>query len=121
MKIIALHHSPNIPGKETEEQRGLPVTGKVSRLAHQVPVADRCALRLLGVTQGVRLIVHGHLHRAEDRYVNGIRIIGAPASTQPLASDTDTDTDKVGVYSYVVQGDGGRVVARLHTVACPST
>lgn len=117
VKIIALHHSPNIPGKETEEKRGLPVTGAVSRLAHEVPESDRRALRLLGVAHGVRLIVHGHLHRAEDRRVNGIRIVGAPASTQPLASDAG----RVGVYSYLVQGNGGRVVVRLHSVECPST
>ena len=44
------------------------------------------ALRLLCLVAGVRLIVHGHLHRHEDRRVNALRIVGAPASTEPRAS-----------------------------------
>lgn len=82
VKLIAMHHSPNIPRADTERRRGLRSTGLLSRLGHEVPREERLALRLLSVSQGVRLIMHGHLHRAEDRRVSGIRIVGAPATTE---------------------------------------
>ena len=110
VKIIAMHHSPNIPGKETEEERGLAPTSVVGRLGTEVPEADRRAIRLLAVTHAARLVVHGHLHRTEDRRVNGIRIIGAPASTQPIKQGVGR---YVTFWRYTVQGKGGRVVPRL--------
>ena len=84
IKIIMLHHSPNIPRRETERKRGLSPTSKLARWGHEVPREDRRVLRLLAVTQNVRLILHGHLHRAEARRVNGVRIIGALAATEPV-------------------------------------
>jgi predicted phosphodiesterase len=51
----------------------------------QIDPAQEAALHLLSITHRVRLVLHGHLHRAEVRRVGGIRIIGAPASTQPMA------------------------------------
>jgi hypothetical protein len=110
VKIIAMHHSPNIPGKEIEEERGLAPTSVVARLGTEVPEADRRAIRLLAVTHAARLVVHGHLHRIEDRRVNGIRIIGAPASTQPIKHGA---ARYVNFWRYTVQGKGGRVVPRL--------
>ncbi|HNX51433.1 MAG TPA: metallophosphoesterase [Thermoanaerobaculaceae bacterium] len=87
VKLVALHHSPNIPRAATQQRRGLPVLKGPARWGQEVPAADRRALRLLCVSHGVRLIVHGHLHRFEDRRVNGVRIVGAPASTEPVAVD----------------------------------
>jgi 3',5'-cyclic AMP phosphodiesterase CpdA len=87
VKIVALHHSPNIPRAATARRRGLEVLDGVMRWGHEVPAADRRALRLLCVSHGVRLIVHGHLHRFEDRHVNGVRIVGAPASTEPATAN----------------------------------
>ena len=87
VKIVALHHSPNIPRAATARRRGLEVLDGLMRWGHEVPAADRRALRLLCVSHGVRLIVHGHLHRFEDRHVNGVRFVGAPASTEPAARD----------------------------------
>jgi predicted phosphodiesterase len=83
VKIVALHHSPNIPGKDTALRRGQKPMGKWQRETHEVPEAQRRALRLLCITHRVRLLVHGHLHQQEDRTVNGIRMIGAPATTEP--------------------------------------
>ena len=82
VKIILLHHSPNIPRQDTEIKRGFAPTSKLARWGNEIPKTDRQALRLLAVTHNVRLILHGHLHRAEARHVNGVRIIGAPATTQ---------------------------------------
>ena len=84
VKIIALHHSPNIPERATSIRRGRPPVGLLTRWLHELPEEDRHALRLLCITHRVRLVLHGHLHAAEDRTVSGIRMVGAPASTEPL-------------------------------------
>ena len=83
IKIVALHHSPNIPKPETERKRGMSPMSSLDRLTLQVPEEERRALRLLCIASGVRLVVHGHLHRAEDRRVSGVRIVGSVASTEP--------------------------------------
>jgi len=114
VKIVTLHHSPNIPGAKAAGRRGVARMSAVVRWGHEVPTADRRALRLLCLSHRVRLIVHGHLHRAEDRRVNGVRIVGAPASTQPVDGERPA---RYQVWSYTVQGAGGRVVPRLHTVS----
>jgi 3',5'-cyclic AMP phosphodiesterase CpdA len=114
VKIVALHHSPNIPGTETAERRGVARMSAVLRWGHEVPTADRRALRLLCLSHRVRLIVHGHLHRPEDRRVNGVRIIGAPASTEPVGGESPS---RYQIWSYTVQGSGGRVVPKLHSIA----
>lgn len=88
VKIIMLHHSPNISEKDTERKRGLPPTSKLARLGHEVPEGHRRALRLLAVTQNAQLIIHGHLHREETRRVNGVRIIGVPATTEVIGVKT---------------------------------
>jgi 3',5'-cyclic AMP phosphodiesterase CpdA len=82
VKIIALHHSPNIPAEEVELKRGLKPTGSMARMAHQIDEAGRLGLHLLSQAHRVRLVVHGHLHRAEVRKVGSVRIVGAPASTE---------------------------------------
>jgi len=111
VKILTLHHSPNIPRADAERKRGVKATGILSRWGHEMPHEDRFALRLLALTHGVRLVVHGHLHRAEERRVNGVRIIGAPASTEPDRSG------KVSVWRYAVHAGSGRVIAELDGVA----
>ena len=84
VKIVALHHSPNIPGRSTQIKRKGKADPEWVRFTHEIPKEDRWALRFLCVSHGVRLILHGHLHEQEDRRVNGIRIIGAPSTTQPV-------------------------------------
>jgi len=103
VKVVALHHSPNIPAAETDRARELPPVHPVTRWGHELPADQRRALRLLCVTHRVRLVVHGHLHRAEDRRVNGVRMVGAPASTQPHGSGAER---KLRFYSYLVRGTG---------------
>jgi 3',5'-cyclic AMP phosphodiesterase CpdA len=109
VKLVALHHSPNIPHTATARRRGVERMSPVMRWGHEVPSFDRRALRLLCVAHKVRLIVHGHLHRAEDRRVNGIRIVGCPASTEP---------DEAGAYPFYryTVGAGGRVSVALQEV-----
>jgi 3',5'-cyclic AMP phosphodiesterase CpdA len=114
VKIIALHHSPNIPAEQVELKRGLkPFTG-LQRLGHQIKEAQARGLQLLSITHRVRLVLHGHLHRAELRRFGGIRFVGGPASTEPMA----VPGGKPGLYCFVhtVLGDGGRVLSKLEWV-----
>jgi 3',5'-cyclic AMP phosphodiesterase CpdA len=83
VKIIAMHHSPNIPEEETAIKRGQRPFSQLERIGHQVPEEQRRMLNLLCVTHKVRLLLHGHLHMTEDRRITGVRYIGATASTEP--------------------------------------
>lgn len=114
VKIVALHHSPNIPMRETAIRRGQAPKSLIARWTHQIPQDDRRALRRLCVATRVRLVVHGHLHEAEDRRVNGIRMIGAPASTQPI--DRSIRNRQYAFFQYTVRGRGGRVDVEKVTV-----
>jgi predicted phosphodiesterase len=46
---------------------------------------DRRALRLLAAVFRVKAVLHGHTHDCLDRTVGGVRIVGAPAATEPDA------------------------------------
>ena len=59
-------------------------------------------MQLLAITHRVRLVLHGHLHRQEDRRVGGIRIVGAPASTQPTAAANGTES--LSYFVHTVEG-----------------
>lgn len=83
VKIVAMHHSPNIPGVDTAKRRGQQPFSKLERFGHQVPQGQRQALNLLCVAHKVRLLLHGHLHMVEDRRITGVRYIGVDASTEP--------------------------------------
>ena len=109
VKIVVLHHSPNIPGRKTAAKRGIEEMSDSERWGMEMPKEDRRALRLLCVSHRVRLVLHGHLHRAEDRRVNAVRYIGAPASTQPKRG-------KYEFYTYEVSHTGGRVTPKLVSV-----
>jgi 3',5'-cyclic AMP phosphodiesterase CpdA len=85
--VVALHHSPNIPANRTADERHLARMSPVERWGMELAQPERRMLRLLCLIAGVRLVVHGHLHRFEDRRVNALRIVGAPAATEPLADD----------------------------------
>lgn len=116
IKIVALHHSPNIPDGTTARRRNLPKMGPLATVGHQIPRDQRSALRLLCVSQGVRLIVHGHLHRREDRRVSGIRIIGLPATTQPIRSRKLSADYELA--TYLVRDDPPKITIRWTTIRC---
>ncbi|MBN2023635.1 MAG: metallophosphoesterase [Pirellulales bacterium] len=102
VKIVLLHHSPNIPEDRTAAQRGQRPTGPLGRATHQIPRDQRRALRLLCITHRVRLVLHGHMHVAEDRRVAGVHTVGARATTEP-------DAGKYYFSTFVVLGEGHRV------------
>jgi hypothetical protein len=70
---------------------------------------------LLCIAHRVRLLVHGHLHLGEDRRLGGIRIIGAPATTQPISKRKRNNDYQFCMYS--VLGDGGRIRFDQHIVS----
>ena len=113
VKIVALHHSPNIPGRATQIKRKGRADPEWVRFTHEIPKEDRWALRFLCLSQGVRLIIHGHLHEQEDRYVNGIRIIGAPSTTQPVIKENG---ELYRFYRYIVAGN----IAGKHRISAES-
>ncbi|RPI22403.1 MAG: hypothetical protein EHM61_22380 [Acidobacteria bacterium] len=112
VKILALHHSPNIPNPGTAAKRGLKRFSKLEVCGHQIPKHERRALRLLCLSHRVRLIVHGHLHRLEDRRVAGIRTIGAPASTEPHRLGKDVFCYRF--FSYTLHRASRRLSVTLH-------
>lgn len=125
VRIVTIHHSPNIPRYDTLVKRGIlpkrsgarKMIGKSKglfvRWTHQIPAEERRRLRELCAKYRVRLIAHGHMHEAMDRRVNGVRIIGAPASTQPMPG---RGKKRVQFYRYSVRGNGGRLEPTLVTV-----
>ncbi|MEI8196731.1 MAG: metallophosphoesterase [Phycisphaerae bacterium] len=118
VKIVALHHSPNIPEAATARRRGQTPMSDLGRLTHQIPEDQRRALRLLCLSHRVRLMAHGHLHQKEDRDINGIRIIGAPATTQPVT------VNKKWCYpfwQYEIAGKAQRIRHQLVTVPVDRT
>ena len=127
VKIIALHHSPNLPRYETLVRRGLAekrsVVGQLlgksrglyTRWTHEIPPIERRKLRELCIKYKVRLLAHGHMHEAMDRRVNGVRIIGAPATTQPLKGSGNRN--KYQYYHYTVSGNTNRLRPELTTVS----
>lgn len=80
-KLIALHHSPNIPASATSKRRGEKATPFWQRAALQLDRVDRVSLRLLARVFAVKAILHGHTHDNLDRRVNNVRIIGTRDST----------------------------------------
>ncbi len=108
VKIVALHHSPNIPWVETALKRGQEPSGPLERWLHEIPRDQRRALLLLCQTHRVRLVLHGHLHGAEDRRVAGVRIIGAPAATEPTNA-----SGRCEFWTYTIRPSGSRLVCRV--------
>ncbi|WP_417462610.1 metallophosphoesterase family protein [Kordiimonas sp.] len=82
VKIVALHHSPNLPETAKRVEHKSWLQKKYTRYTHQIPQGDRRSLRLLCEAHGVQRIIHGHLHEYDDRTLN-VRITGVPSSTQP--------------------------------------
>jgi len=82
-KLILLHHSPNIARPTTSRRRRERPLRLWERRGLELDPFDRRCLRLLAAIFGVKAILHGHTHDALDRTVGGVRLVGAPASTEP--------------------------------------
>jgi len=115
VKVVALHHSPNIPGESTARRRGYKGLTKNQRRFLEMRETDRRALRLICMAGGVRLILHGHVHMEEDRRLNRARVCGARASTQPVNRRHRQPTYRF--CSYRVIGTAPQVRRAVHTVS----
>ncbi len=114
VKIVALHHSPNLPEPDTMKKRYGKDWHSKSRIHSVIPQDQRRTLRLLSIAQKVRLIIHGHIHFAEDRRVNGIRIIGAPPTTEPVLNKDGSK--QYQFYTYTIKGGSHRVYCQLQKI-----
>ncbi|HOB54330.1 MAG TPA: metallophosphoesterase [Acidobacteriota bacterium] len=115
LKLILIHHSPNIPRPATSRRRGERPAVFWERRALQLDPFDRRCLRLLAAVFRVKAILHGHTHDSLDRTVAGVRIIGAPASTEP---------DAAGCLRYKLHTlhlDSGRLASRTERVPAAPT
>ncbi|WP_437412778.1 metallophosphoesterase family protein [Sinorhizobium meliloti] len=79
-KIVALHHPPVFPAD-----------GSVEKFLHDVPKEEGNRLLEICSDNGVSLVLHGHMHAYMDQTFRTVRIIGAPASTQPTGFDEHVD------------------------------
>jgi len=114
VKIVVLHHSPSILEKTGDKK----VRGKLmSRLlftGRRIARSQQRVLLLLCLSHGVQIIAHGHAHKAEDRTVYGVRIVGAPSTTQPVFK---TGTRNVyQFFTYTIHGHHGRVDTKLQRI-----
>ena len=86
VKIVALHHSPNLAEKATRVQHKSRFNKLYTRYTHEIPQGQRRSLRLLCKSHGVKRIIHGHMHEKDDRTLD-VRIVGVPSSTQPVVQN----------------------------------
>ncbi len=114
-KLIALHHSPNIPASATSKRRGEQATPFWQRAALQLDRADRRGLRLLARVFGVKAILHGHTHDNLDRRVNNVRIIGTRDATVP------NNTGFLSYKQYTFYPESGILKAQIRRVRTVET
>ena len=88
VKIVALHHSPNLAEKAKRVQHKSWFSRKYTRVTHQIPKGQRRCLRLLCKSHGVKRLIHGHMHEKDDRTLD-VRIVGVPSSTQPVVDGAE--------------------------------
>lgn len=112
VKIVALHHSPNIPGVITAWRRKEKATYIPEFL--ELPEKQRRRLRQICREQKVKCIVHGHVHIARDRRVENLRIIGANAATEPAKKLKKGK--KYNITTLTVKGNSNRVYRTMQGV-----
>ena len=114
VKIVVLHHGPNITEQTAVKKRGTKLMGKLMLTGRRIPNRQQRALLLLCLSHGVQLIAHGHVHKAHDRIVNGIRIVGAPPTTQPISRTSHGNTYQF--YTYTIHSQQTSVNTKLEKI-----
>jgi 3',5'-cyclic AMP phosphodiesterase CpdA len=114
VKIVVLHHGPHITEQTDVKKRGRKLMSKLMLTGRRIPNRQQRILLLLCLSHGVQLIAHGHVHKAHDRIVNGIRIVGAPPSTQPIPGTNRSNTYQF--YTYTIQGQQTSVNTKLEKI-----
>jgi 3',5'-cyclic AMP phosphodiesterase CpdA len=114
VKIVVLHHGPNIMEETDVKKRGTKLMGRLMLTGRRIPNRQQRTLLLLCLSHGVQLIAHGHVHKPEDRIVNGVRIVGAPSTTQPISTTSRGNTYQF--YTYTIHGQDTRVNTKLEKI-----
>jgi len=114
VKIVVLHHGPSITEKTPLRKQGRKLMGRLIMTGRLIPNRQQRVLLLLCLSHGVKMIAHGHVHKAEDRVVHGVRIIGAPPTTQPAG--TMGGRNVYQFYTYTIGGHDDRVHAELQKI-----
>lgn len=114
VKLVVLHHCPNIPGKTPAKKRARKLAGRLARVWLQIPKGQRRILQLLCLSHGVKVIAHGHSHKAEAHIVNGVCIVGAPPTTEPVSKTRGGNVYQF--YTYSIDGQNGHVDTNLRTI-----
>jgi 3',5'-cyclic AMP phosphodiesterase CpdA len=114
VKIVVLHHGPNITEKTAVKKRGRKLMGKLMLTGRRIPNSQQRILLFLCLSHGVQLIAHGHVHKAEEHIVNGIRIVGASPTTQPISRTNRSNTYQF--YTYTIQGQQTSVNTKLEKI-----
>ncbi len=114
VKIVVLHHGPHITEQTVVKKRGRKLMGKLMLTGRRIPNRQQSILLLLCLSHGVGLIAHGHVHKAQDRTVKGIRIVGAPPTTQPISGTNRSNTYQF--YTYTIQGHDTCVNTKLEKI-----
>jgi 3',5'-cyclic AMP phosphodiesterase CpdA len=114
VKIVVLHHGPHIMEQTDVKKGGRKLMGKLMLTGRRIPNRLQRILLLLCLSHGVQLIAHGHVHKAEDRIVNGVRIVGAPPTTQPIVRTNRRNTYQF--YTYTIHGHETRVHTKLEKI-----
>jgi predicted phosphodiesterase len=114
VKIVVLHHSPKIPHKSASKKRGGKIVNRLLFTGRQIPARQRRVLLMLCLSQGVKLIVHGHVHKAHEHVVNRIHIVGAPPTTQPVHKTAGRNSYQF--YTYTIERRDGRISTKLRTI-----
>lgn len=112
IKIVMLHHSPNIPRISTSMRRG-EKTVLLPKLL-EMNETERRRLRAICHAHKVRFILHGHVHIGADRRVQGLRIIGAAATTQHKCYTRTRKEYEIAVL--IIKGSKNRVYRSVHKI-----
>jgi len=112
VKIVVLHHS--LSERTNVKKKGRKLMNRLMLMGRRLPNRQQRVLMLLCLSHGVQIIAHGHVHRAEDRVVDGIRIIGAPPTTRPLSQIGTGNT--YHFYTYTIRGQNSAVHAKLEKI-----
>jgi 3',5'-cyclic AMP phosphodiesterase CpdA len=114
VKLVVLHHCPNIPGKTPAKKRARKLAGRLARVWLQIPKSQRRILQLLCLSHGVKVIAHGHSHKAEAHIVNGVYIVSAPPTTEPISKTRDGSVYQF--YTYTIDSQNRHVDTNLRTI-----
>ena len=114
VKLVVLHHCPNITKKTIFREQTRKLVGRLARVWLHIPKSQRRTLQLLCLSHGVKVIAHGHSHKAQAHIVNGVCIVGAPPTTEPISAINGKNVYQF--YTYTICDRNSLVDTNLRTI-----